>query len=92
MVDVISLAELNKLVHVVVDVRTDVEVQADPIFGAFGEVIHMELSPVPVRYKELPQDMMLAFVCAGNVRSAQAAAYLDGVGYGQVCVLDKFSV
>jgi molybdopterin/thiamine biosynthesis adenylyltransferase/rhodanese-related sulfurtransferase len=93
MSELVSLEELNKIEHVVVDVRTDAEVAADPIIGANGAVIHMEVSSVPARYEELPTDTMLAFVCAGNVRSVKAAEYLDGVGYGQArCVLDKFSV
>ena len=64
------------------------EIEADPIDGAF----HMELSTVPSRYQELPEDKLLAFVCAGNVRSVQAAEYLAAMNYGQVCVLDKFSL
>ena len=52
----------------------------------------MEVSTVPERYKDLPNDKLLAFVCAGNVRSVQAAEYLAAMNYGQVCVLDKFSL
>lgn len=87
MAKILSMEELKQCEHLIVDVRTAEEIAADPIEGA----LHMELSSVPSRYKELPEDTLLAFVCAGNVRSAQAADYIQGLGYGRVCVLDKFS-
>jgi len=92
MAALISLEELNTRDHIVVDVRADWEIEADPIKGARGEVIHMEITSVPSRYEELPKDKLLAFVCAGNVRSAQAAQYLEALGYENVCILDKFSI
>ena len=70
--------------YVIVDVRSDAEVEEHPIANA----VHMELSHVPARYKELPQDKLLAFACSGNVRSAQAAAFLQAMGYEKVCVMD----
>ena len=93
MAELVSLEELNKRDHIVVDVRTDAEVADDPILGANGDVIHMEVSTVPARYEELPKDKLLAFVCAGNVRSVKAAEYLQGIGFdADICVLDKFSI
>ena len=74
--------------YLIVDVRTDDEITADPIEGAF----HMELQTVPARHEELPKDKLLAFVCAGNIRSAQAAEYLEALGYDNVIILDKFSI
>ena len=88
MVDLISMDDLKAHDHIIVDVRTDAELEADPIEGA----LHMEVSTVPQRHEELPKDKLLAFVCAGNVRSAQAAEYLQGLGYENVIVLDKFSL
>ena len=87
MVELISMAELAKKDHIIVDVRTTEEITADPINNA----LHMELTTIPSHYEELPKDKLLAFVCAGNIRSAQAAEYLGAMGY-KTCVLDKFSL
>ncbi len=88
MTELISMDELTKTDHIIVDVRTEEEIMADPIQGA----LHIELSTIPKHHKDLPKDKLLAFVCAGNVRSVQAAEYLKGLGYKNICVLDKFSV
>ncbi len=88
MTDMLSLDELKQKDHLIVDVRTDGEIAADPIKGA----LHMELSTLPARYRELPEDKLLAFVCAGNVRSVQAAQFMAAMGRSNVCVLDKFSI
>ncbi|MGH1399468.1 MAG: rhodanese-like domain-containing protein [Alphaproteobacteria bacterium] len=90
MIDMISFADLQGREHVIVDVRTDAEVMGDPIPNE--HVIHMEVSTVPARHEELPKDILLAFVCAGNVRSVKAAEYLGGLGYENIIVLDKFSI
>lgn len=88
MAAIISLAELQTHDHVIVDVRTDIEILSDPVAGA----VHIELTQIPHRHEELPKDKLLAFVCAGNIRSAQAADYLSAIGYDNVVVLDKFSL
>ena len=93
MAELISMADLKAKDHIIVDVRTDDEVANDPIpTNQSGNVIHMELQTVPARHEELPKDKLLAFVCAGNIRSVQAAEYLEGLGYDNICVLDKFSI
>jgi molybdopterin/thiamine biosynthesis adenylyltransferase/rhodanese-related sulfurtransferase len=92
MVEMISMAELAKKDHIIVDVRRDEELEADPINGPTGPILHMEVSTIPQRCTELPKDKLLAFVCAGNVRSFQAAEYLQAIGYDNVIVLDKFSI
>ena len=84
----ISLQDLMEKDHLIVDVRTDEEIVADPIDGA----LQMELQTIPSQHEELPKDKLLAFVCAGNIRSVQAAQYLEGLGYDNVIVLDKFSI
>lgn len=88
MTDLISMKDLAEKDHIIVDVRTDAELASDPIPNA----LHMELQSIPSRHTELPKDKLLAFVCAGNIRSVQAAEYLEGLGYDNVCVLDKFSL
>ena len=88
MAELLSMDELSKHDHIIVDVRTAPELKADPIPNA----LHMELTTIPSRHTELPKDKLLAFVCAGNVRSVQAANYLAALGYENVCVLDKFSL
>ena len=87
MAELISINELAKKDHIIIDVRTTEEITADPI----PNTLHMELTTIPQHYRELPQDKLLAFVCAGNIRSAQAAEYLGAMGY-KTCVLDKFSL
>lgn len=88
MAELISMNDLKEKNYIIVDVRTSEEISSDPIEGA----IHMELQTVPSRIEELSKDKLLAFVCAGNIRSAQAANYLEGLGYDNVCILDKFSI
>ncbi len=88
MAELISMESLKETDHIIIDVRTDAELATDPIPNA----LHMELQTIPTRYKELPKDKLLAFVCAGNIRSVQAAEYLEGIGYDNICVLDKFSL
>ena len=87
MLEMLSMNELQTRTHLIIDVRTHLEIEADPITGG----LHMELQTIPARHSELPQDTLLAFVCAGNVRSAQAAQYLTALGYKNICVLDRFS-
>ena len=90
MQEMITYEALQKKEYMIVDVRTADEVKADPIPD--DNVMHMELSTVPQKHGELPGDKLLAFVCAGNVRSFQAADYLKAHGYDNTIVLDKFSI
>ncbi len=87
MAEMFSMDELKTKDHLIVDVRTEEEREADPIEGS----LHMEISTLPSHYKELPTDTLLAFVCAGNVRSVKAADFMTAMGYDNVCILDKFS-
>ncbi|MFP4313663.1 MAG: ThiF family adenylyltransferase [Alphaproteobacteria bacterium] len=89
MAQLISYENLKNENYVIVDVRTDEEIANDPMPE---DIIHIEVSQIPARYEELPKDKLLAFVCAGNVRSVQAAEYLEALGYENVTVLDKFSI
>jgi len=83
----IALIAPSNLQHencVIVDVRTQPEIVAQPIEGA----VHIELTELPARYNELPQDKQLAFACAANVRSRQAAEFMTAMGYANVCIYD----
>lgn len=88
MIEMLSMEALKPKDHIIVDVRTRGEIEADPIHGA----LHIEVSEIPARHEELPKDKLLAFVCAGNIRSVQAAEYLSALGYDNIAVLDKFSL
>ena len=88
----ITFKELQDKNHIIVDVRTTDEITADPIPTDADHLIHMEVSTVPAKHEDLSKDKLLAFVCAGNVRSVQAVEYLEGLGYDNVIVLDKFSI
>lgn len=71
----------------IVDVRSHAEIAADPIARSH----HIPLQDLPLRIKELPKDKTLAFACASNVRSTQAAHYARAMGYRNVCVLDRLA-
>lgn len=93
MSDLISMKDLQNHDHIIIDVRTKEEIEVDPIKSPTEKIIHIELSQIPDRYQELPTEKLLAFVCAGNIRSAQAAQYLKGIGLdADIRVLDKFSI
>jgi molybdopterin/thiamine biosynthesis adenylyltransferase/rhodanese-related sulfurtransferase len=85
---IIPLVHPNELRnHVIVDVRSDVEVSMAPIEGA----LHIRLDTIPERYEELPKDKLLAFVCSANIRSRKAAEYVYACGYKNVCVMDALA-
>lgn len=84
-IEIIAPKDLASRDHIVIDVRTDEEVANDPIDGA----THIELQTIPARFNELPEDTLLAFACASNVRSMQAAEFMRTMGYDNVCVYDR---
>lgn len=90
----ISIDQLNDTDTIIIDVRNPDELIADPLHNP--QITHMPINiPLPEfisRMNELPEGKRLAFICAGNIRSRQAADYLAARGYDNVCVLDKFSV
>jgi len=88
-IEMFTMADLASKDHVIIDVRNDDEVEADPLEG---NVVHIALPEIPARMDELPADKLLAFVCAGNVRSFKAAEYAAARGMDNICVLDKFSL
>ncbi len=73
----------------IIDVRQPEELAADPIDLS---ALHIPLPELIARLSELPEGKRLAFLCAGNIRSRQAAEYLAAKGYNNVCILDKFSL
>lgn len=92
--ELISIENLNDTPTVVVDVRQEEEISADPLQheNIEQQPIHIPLSELIDRIKELPEDKRLAFICAGNIRSKKAADYLLSTGVDNVCILDKFSL
>lgn len=88
----ISMTELQTKDHMIIDVRNDDEVEVDPISG---NVLHIPLPQIAARVEELETlagDKLLAFVCAGNIRSVKAVEYLTARGINNLVVLDKFSI
>jgi rhodanese-related sulfurtransferase len=61
----------------VVDVREDYEWDAGRIAGAE----HIELTQLPARAEELPEDRTIIFVCRVGARSAMAADALSRAGF-----------
>lgn len=94
MTDMISIDQLNDENSIIIDVRQPEELVADPLNNDLIKTPPMNI-PLPElvgRLDELPEGQRLAFVCAGNIRSVQAAEYLAAKGYENVCVLDKFTI
>ena len=88
MVDLISKEDLDENTCII-DVREAEELDADPLPL---EALHIPLPELIARLDELPENKPLAFICAGNIRSRQAAEYLAAQGRDNVYVLDKFSL
>lgn len=80
----ISVAELKTLLGdsapPLVDVRTDAEVARGVISGAR----HIELQKLPQRLTELPKERTVVVYCQSGGRSAQAAQFLAGQGFGPI--------
>jgi len=94
MTEMISIENLNNEDTIIIDVRQPEELIADPLVNPLIQVTPLNI-PLPeliTRENELPSDKRLAFLCAGNIRSKQAADYLSAKGYENICVLDKFTV
>lgn len=94
MPDMISINELNNEDTVIIDVRNPDEIVADPLNNPLIQTapINIPLPEFIARINELPEGKRLAFICAGNVRSRQAAEYLSARGHNNACILDKFSL
>ena len=94
MVEMIGIDQLNDEDSVIIDVRQPEELLADPLNNDLitSAPVNIPLPELTGRLDELPADKRLAFVCAGNIRSAQAAEYLSAKGYENICVLDKFTI
>lgn len=92
--EMISITQLNDTETVIIDVRQPEELADDPITHAEIKTppINIPLPEFVARINELPTDKRLAFICAGNIRSRQAADYLSAQGRDNICVLDKFSL
>jgi rhodanese-related sulfurtransferase len=80
----VSVAELKGMMGenapALIDVRTGAEVARGVIAGAR----HVELQTLPQRLNELPKDQTLVVYCQSGGRSAQAANFLAGQGFGPV--------
>ncbi len=94
MPDMISIDQLNDEETIIIDVRNPDEIEADPINNEQIKTppINIPLPEFIARIDDLPEGKRLAFLCAGNIRSRQAADYLSAKGYENICVLDKFSL
>lgn len=94
MVNMISIENLHDQPTTIIDVRGADEIADDPLRHPLitQQPLHIPLPEFVARINELPDDTRLAFICAGNIRSRQAADYLAARGYDNVCVLDKFSL
>lgn len=95
MIELIGIDALNDEETVVVDVRQPEELRDDPIADhphIKTPPLHIPLPEFVARLGELPTNKRLAFICAGNIRSRQAADYCAARGYDKVCVLDKFTL
>lgn len=81
----ISAAELHAMMQgksrlLLIDVRTIDEIAKGMIPGA----IHIPLSQLELRARELDSDEPLVFYCHSGIRSAQASSFLAHQGRGNV--------
>ncbi len=79
-IDVVELQEMLAHPMVLIDVRTDNEVERGRIAGA----LHISLQSLPARYTQIAQDCPLVLYCQSGARSAMAAQFLAGNGWTQV--------
>lgn len=75
-----GLQEMLRGSLVLIDVRTDPEVQRGFISGA----LHIPLHMLPGRLEEIGHDCPVVFYCQSGMRSAQASNFLADHGWGQV--------
>ena len=94
MPELIPIKNLNDHPTIIIDVRQPEELTTDPLIHPLitKKPLNIPLPELVARLDELPQNKRLAFICAGNVRSRQAANYLAAHGHNDVCILDKFSL
>ncbi|HVY05868.1 MAG TPA: rhodanese-like domain-containing protein [Burkholderiales bacterium] len=71
-IDAEGLQEMQRGALVLVDVRTDREVERGMIPGA----LHIPLHTLPSRLEEICSDGPLVIYCQSGVRSAQACAFV----------------
>jgi rhodanese-related sulfurtransferase len=75
-----GLRELQRGSLVLIDVRTDREVERGLIPGA----LHIPLHLLPARLQEIGQGCPVVIYCQSGARSAQASVFLTDNGWGQV--------
>jgi len=75
-----GLQELQRGSLVLIDVRTDREIERGLIPGA----LHIPLHLLPARLQEIGQGCPVVIYCQSGVRSAQASVFLADNGWGQV--------
>lgn len=94
MIDILSIEDVAKKDAIIVDVREPNEIVSDPLEHELitRPPLQIPLTQIPMKIGQLPTHKPLAFICAGNVRSQNAAEYVAARGYEDVCVLDKFSL
>ena len=79
-IDPDGLQELLRGAIVLIDVRTDREVERGLIPGA----LHIPLHTLPGRLQDIGQDRPVVIYCQSGVRSAQASVFLTDNGWEQV--------
>ena len=79
-IDSDGLQELLRGSIVLIDVRTDREIERGLIPGA----LHIPLHTLPRRLQDIGQEFPVVIYCQSGVRSAQACVFLADNGWGQV--------
>lgn len=75
-----ALAEDSELL--VIDVREDDEVAAQPMEGV--EVHHIPMGEIPQHMNELPKEKHIVIFCRSGGRSQRVAEYLNANGFTNV--------
>jgi rhodanese-related sulfurtransferase len=79
-IDAGGLQELQAGKHMLIDVRTDKEVERGLIPGA----LHIPLHTLPSRLAEIAHDCPVVIYCQSGVRSAHAGAFLAQNGWDNI--------
>ncbi len=79
-IDPVGLQAMLAVSTVLIDVRTDNEVERGRIAGA----LHIPLHRLPARLSEIAPDGPVVVYCQSGARSAMAGRFLADNGWGQV--------
>ena len=82
--DTLSKLQDSDNPHLLVDVRTTPEYEADHVPG----VIHIPVDEIHHRYRDLGQSNQLIFICQAGGRAYSAAEFMSSIGSTEIYVVE----